>query len=267
MNSSTVPQISILLCVHNGERTVEQAINSLLAQTFKDFELIVINDGSTDSTLAQLEKFQDPRIFIQSIPRRGLTKALNVGLAQCRGEFIARVDADDVALPNRLERQAVFLNKHRSVGVIGTGYEILTENGSRKRATVPLLETDYEIKQALPKFNPFHHGSVMIRRQILIEEGGYDENFKLAQDYELWLRLSGRCQMANIGEVLMVRREGRETLKKEREQNWYGIKARLKAIQRGNLSFWNVIYILRPFLVVLTPDWIKSVIRKLIRNA
>lgn len=267
MNSLTTPKISVLLSVYNGGQTIEQAVRSILTQTFEDFELIVINDGSTDSTFSLLEKFQDSRVVIQNISQRGLTKALNAGLARCRGEFVARIDADDIALPNRFEQQVAFLNKHQTVGMVGTGYEVLTENGLRKQATVPLLETDSEIKQVLPKLNPFHHGSVMIRRQILSEAGGYDESFKLAQDYELWLRLSKRCQMANIGEVLMVRREGRETLKKERKQNWYGIKARMKAIREGNLSSWNVIYIFRPLLVVITPDWIKSVIRKLIRNA
>jgi len=254
-------KISVVMGVYNSERHLRESIQSILSQTFSDFELIVINDGSTDSTLSVIGEFKDPRIVVKSIPHSGLTKALNVGLQTARGEFIARMDADDVAFPERFQKQIQFLIERPDVGLVGTGYEVLLDNKKKVPATVPLLKTDHEIKAALPKFNPFFHGSVMMRKSTLSATGFYDETFLLAQDYDLWLRVSKKHKLANLAEVLMWRREGKQTLEKEKRQNWYAIRVRIKAIRQQNLSPLHSLYLVRPFLVMITPNWIKSSVR------
>lgn len=258
-------QVSVVMGVYNAEKRVREAIRSILTQTFSDFEFIIVNDGSTDSTLARIAEFKDPRILIQNIPHGGLTKALNSGCKLARGEYIARMDADDISFSTRLEKQIERLEKNQNLSVLGTAYEIVTENGSAQPSTVPLLATDAEIRKALPKFNPLMHGSVMIRKSALDDVGFYDEQFTLSQDYDLWFRMSKNHKFANLDEVLMLRREGKQTLEKEVKQNWLAIQTRIKAIRDGNSSVTNIVYLARPFLVVITPAWLKSLIRKISR--
>ena len=261
-------KISVLLAVHNGEEKIEKAIQSILSQTFRDFELVVIDDGSIDQTQKIISEIQkkDNRIILESIPHSGLTRALNQGLHLAKGEYIARMDADDIAHIDRLQKEVEFLNQNPAVGVLGTGYEVILENGGREKPNVPLLIKHEEIKKALPEFNPFFHGSTIIRKKLLDQVGGYDENFLLAQDYDLWFRLSKLTRFSNLNEVLMLRHEDVKTIQKEKRQNWFGVKARLKAIREGNSSILNFIYIARPFFVMIMPIWLKQMIRKLVHG-
>lgn len=255
------PKVNVLLAVRNGAQTIAVALASILSQTFKNFEVIVIDDGSTDGTAQEVTIFQDDRVILKAIPHSGLTKALNQGLRMVRGEYIARMDADDIAIAERFEKQVRFLDEHPKVGVLGTAYDVLLESGERQKPRVPLLRTDEEIRKALPKFNPFFHGSVMMRREALEKVGGYDENFLLAQDYDLWFRIAKHYQLANLDEALMLRREGRGTVEKEARQNWFGICARAKAIRDGNSPWWGIFYLFRPFFVIITPIWLKIFVR------
>ncbi len=256
-------KISVVLSAYNGENHIQEAIQSILNQTLQNFELIIIDDGSTDETLHQIETFKDDRIILKSIYHVGLTKALNQGLCLARGDYIARMDADDIALPNRFEKQVSYLDQHSRVVCVGTAYEVLLANGNRIKPRVPILTSSYKIKKALPKFNPFMHGSMMIRREGLERIGFYNEKFRLSQDYDLWFRMAQEYEMANLNEVLMIRREGKQTFLKEKRQNWFAIQARLKAIQEGNSSSWNLIYMIRPFFVMVTPNWLKRIIRQI----
>ncbi len=264
--TNPIPKISVILCAYNGEDKVTRSIQSILSQTFKDFELIVIDDGSTDKTCDMIGNIQknDARIILESIPHGGLAKALNAGLARARGQYIARMDVDDVALSQRFQKQIRFLEQDQAVGVLGTGYEIMLPTGITRKPKVPLLIQDSDLKRALPKFNPFFHGSAMIRKALLDQVGGYDEKFLLTQDYDLWFRLSKLTKFSNLNEVLMIRYEDLKTTQKEARQNWYALQVRLKAIREGNSSILNIIYMVRPLLVVITPIWLKQFIRKLI---
>ncbi len=124
------PKVTVLLPVYNGARFLRQAIDSVLSQTWKDFELLVVNDGSTDGTAAILESYSDPRIRILSnVQNIGLTLSLNKGLQSARGEYIARIDADDIALPIRLEKQVSYLDQHPEVGLVATGVKVIDERG------------------------------------------------------------------------------------------------------------------------------------------
>ncbi len=261
------PKISVVLCVFNAEKNIKLCVQSILDQIYSDFELLIVNDGSTDRTekiILEMQK-KDSRIFLRNIRNFGLTKALNVGLRYAKGEYIARMDADDFAFPKRFAKQVAFLEKNSKVGVVGTGYQVTDVKGKRRNPKVNFWGKNEDIKRALPKYNPFFHASTMIRRSLLEKVAGYDEDFIYAQDYDLWFRLSKVTEFSNLNEVLMLRYEDFETIRKESKQNWYAIKVRLKAIKEGNSKPFNIIYTIRPFLVMVTPIWLRETVRKLIR--
>lgn len=259
-----MPKVTVLTAIYNAEFSVASSAQSILGQTFKDFEWIVIDDGSTDQSAEIIRNLRDERVVLKSVRHSGLAKALNQGLALARGKYIARMDADDVALAERLEKQVSYLDQHSLVAAVGTAYEVLTEDGVRKKPHVPLLTSSFQIKKALPKFNPFFHGSMMIRREALETAGFYNESFRYAQDYDLWFRIAHHHEITNLPEVLMLRREGKQTVQKEALQNYYAIRARLKAIRENNSTPWNVAYLFRPFLVMIIPIWLKSIIRRVL---
>jgi glycosyltransferase involved in cell wall biosynthesis len=185
------------MSVYNGEKYLRDAIESILNQTFTSFEFIIINDGSTDSTPTILNSYTDPRIRLLHQNNEGLTKALNKGLESATGTYIARQDADDISIPKRFENQIDFMNKNPDIALIGTFVSAIDENGNEfGRWKYP--EDNNEIKKRIIKENIFCHGSVMFRRECLASVGAYREAFYTAQDYDLWLRISEKYNMANI---------------------------------------------------------------------
>ena len=211
------PKITVLMSVYIGERYLREAIDSILNQTFRDFEFLIINDGSTDSTVEILKSFKDPRIkIINNNKNIGLTKSLNKGLRLAGGEYIARQDADDISLPRRLEIQVAFLDKNPDYALIGSSYHQIDENGGICSLIKVLIE-DSDIREGLKKQNWFGHGCVMIRKDVLQEVGGYDEKYKLAQDYDLWLRIAELYKVANIEEPLYCWRIEPSGISKDKE--------------------------------------------------
>lgn len=249
--------ISVILSVYNGKPHVEQAINSILAQTYREFEFLIVDDGSTDGTaeiLADLSK-RDSRVRVMTNEKNlGLTKSLNKALRQAQGEFTARMDADDIALPTRLEKQCNFLQMNPEIGVVGTGFEWIDDDGTV--IGKPSLMTNQEtLHTALIRTNPFLHGSILMRRALLNEVRGYNDQFKKAQDYDLWLRLSSRCQFATLPEILMQKRMNKHMIsfQNEREQLQFAVKARWNALQRKDYPLWTLIYLVKPFIASLLP--------------
>ncbi|OUC13544.1 MAG: hypothetical protein B0A82_16725 [Alkalinema sp. CACIAM 70d] len=203
-----MPQVSILMCVYNGETHLREAIESILNQTLQDFEFIIVNDGSTDSTLSIIQHYQgiDSRIkLIENEINLGLEKSLNKGLQAVTGEYFARQDADDVSLPTRLEQQVHYLTKYPEVGAIGTAVESINQQGDRIGQDVP--PTDHDALEALFLFNNFmHHSTLMARFSLIQAIGGYDATQRRAEDYDLWWRLSQQAKVANLPEILLKRR-------------------------------------------------------------
>ena len=190
------PKISVIMSVYNGEKYLREAIESILNQTFRDFEFIIINDGSTDKTSEILSSYNDPRIVIINNKRNiGLTKSLNKGLKMVKGEYIARQDADDVSLPERLERMVNFLDMNRDVGLLGSSFVIIDEKGNKLKSCKFATENK-EIKKRLLSGN--HFGSEIFRKTSLEKVGFYREEFKYAQDYDLALRISEKYKVGNL---------------------------------------------------------------------
>lgn len=245
------------MSVYNGERYLEEAIESILAQTFRDFELLIVDDGSTDKSAKILAgaASRDVRIRIVTNPSNiGLTRSLNKALAEARGTLIARMDADDIALPERLERQIAFLQNNPEVGVVGTAYRFINGRGETIGEKV-ILGDNRLIQRVLIRFNPFLHSSVMIRKGLLDRIGGYDERYKKAQDYDLWMRLAPLCHFANLPEVLMKKRFTLDMISytQERKQIRTAVQIRLAALQRGQFPWRCAIFLIKPFFATIFP--------------
>lgn len=211
-NFIDVPVISVVMSVYNGEKYLRESIESILNQTYRNFEFIIINDGSTDSTREIVLSYDDPRIcLIDNKENIGLTKSLNKGLRIARGGYIARMDADDISMPNRFESQIDFLNHHREYAVVGTLLKVINEN-SKVIFTIekPIQHTD--IRDFLNRDNCIGHGSAMIRKTCLQSVGFYDESIEKSQDYDLWLRISQNYKLANIPQYLYMWRNHKENI-------------------------------------------------------
>jgi glycosyltransferase involved in cell wall biosynthesis len=204
----SAPRVTVLLCVYNGQAYLREAIDSILAQTYGEFELLVVDDASTDGTPAVLASIADRRLrVLQNRRNLGLTRSLNVGLRASHGELIARHDADDVSYPGRFARQVAFLDAHAEVGAVGSQFVSMSERGRRRPPHLWMkCQTALGIRWQLLFENPFAHSSVMFRRDAVLEVGGYDESFRTNQDYELWSRLARRFELRNLPEALIALR-------------------------------------------------------------
>ncbi|OQY47637.1 MAG: hypothetical protein B6242_04515 [Anaerolineaceae bacterium 4572_78] len=248
------PTISVLMGVYNGEKYLAQAINSIFMQTFTDFEFIIIDDGSTDRTSEILSSYHDPRLKIFHQDNMGLTKTLNKALGMAHGKYIARMDADDIAMPERFEKQVAFLDNRPEVGVLGTNGVFRDE--IEKIETYPiLLQTDLEIKQNLIKGNRFIHSSIMLRKSLLDKYGGYDERFTQAQDYALWIKLAPHTQFANLPDVLLIHREHRQTVSMRQRTGWKIFRSVRLRMWGRYLAFRNLDYPWHYAVYILQPIW------------
>ena len=192
--------ITVLLPVYNGAPYIEAALRSILAQTYRQFELLIIDDGSDDATPDIVAGFDDPRIRMVRQERSGLGAALNRGLSLARHPWIARMDADDIALPNRLELQARYLERNPGTGVLSSWYAVFEDR--RILFAVRTRERHDEIADRLYLHADITHAGCMYRKDLVEEAGGYVNT--IAQDYELWNALRARVRFANIPRVLTL---------------------------------------------------------------
>lgn len=202
------PLVSILLPVYNGDQYLVGAVSSILSQADCDFEIVIINDGSTDTSANLIRQFKDHRIRCFDQENRGLPATLNRAIALAQGTYLARQDQDDLSFPGRLGRQASFLDVNPDVGMIGTWAEIWVENDKTSRLHTHPTD-DASLKFHLLFDNPFVHSSVMIRRSVFDEVGCYteDPSRQPPEDYELWSRVARKFRVANLPEVLLAYRE------------------------------------------------------------
>jgi glycosyltransferase involved in cell wall biosynthesis len=207
------PSITVVMSVYNGEKYLAEAIQSVIDQTFTDFEFVIIDDGSNDNTLEIIQSFMssDSRIVLRSRKNKGLVASLNEGLAIAKGKYVARMDADDISLPTRFEKQFSFLENNFDIGVCGSWIEVFGENFKKKLWKMPTR--DEELKPKLLFSVPFAHPSVMIRKNIIDQSGlRYKTDYKDAEDYKFWLDLSTHTQFSNIPEVLIRYRYHKESI-------------------------------------------------------
>lgn len=195
--------VSVVLCVHNGERFLSAAIDSILSQSFTDFELIIVDDGSTDRSSEIMTGYRDPRISIVHEANLGYAAASNRGISEATGKYIAKVDDDDIALPTRLEKQFEFLERHPDHVVVGSWADWITENG-RLVYTSRIPEHDGELQSRLPFSMPVPHAGSLYRTSALRGVGGYKNlgRYFYNEDVLLMIDLARIGKFANIQEVL-----------------------------------------------------------------
>ena len=224
-----MPQVTVLLPVHNGELYLKQAIGSVLAQSFRDFELLIINDGSTDRTQHVIDEFTDARIrCIRHECNRKLIAVLNEGLGLAATPSVARMDADDVCHPRRLELQYRFLEAHSDVGVVGSAVRSVGHDAS-PGSIYRFPEQHEVIDWALALMCPLVHPAVMMRRDVVTAAGGYSASALHAEDYDLWQRLSGRTRFANLPEPLLDLRKHASSITSREAQRHLSAAAAVSA--------------------------------------
>jgi hypothetical protein len=229
------PRISVVMAVRNGERHLGASVPSILTQTFSEFELIVVDDGSTDATPEILAGWRgEPRLRVLRQDAGGRPAALNAGIAIARAPLIARLDADDLALPTRLEHQHVFLAAHPDVVLLGGAVRFIDDDGAPfGEHRYPLA--DRELRLALTLSTPFVHSAAVFRRAAFDAAGGYRPAFGDADDLDLWLRLAERGVLANLPEIVVAYRvhADQASVAGLEAQTYCAIAARLAARARA----------------------------------
>ncbi|HOT90782.1 MAG TPA: glycosyltransferase family A protein [Anaerolineae bacterium] len=234
INQCIQPVVSVIMPVYNAMPYLPLAVESILQQTFTDFEFIILDDGSTDTGATYLRALNDARVvLLQDNENQGYTRRLNQGIALARGKYLARQDADDVSLPERFARQVAQLDKNTELAALFSAYETIDENGNTLSRQHPPIGFS-ALRQALFYTNPLSHGSAMMRRECLQAVGGYNTAFEPAEDYELWLRLANAYSIDAIADVLYQMRvyTASVTGKRRVEQRRMATKACTEAFAR-----------------------------------
>lgn len=250
-------KISVVMAVYNAEKYLSEAVDSILAQTYSDFELILINDKSTDTSGDILADYvqKDPRIIIlENEQNIGLTKSLNKGLAIAKGEYIARMDADDISVPERFEKQVDFLDAHPDYSFVSCIAQYIDENGNPEQMRL-FPETNEEIYAMMPKVDAVMHPGVMFRRADIAKIGNYCEDFRVVQDYDLWFRgMAAGYKFYNIQEPLVLfRRNESYNTRKSKAYRKVDFQVRKKGYKINNTPLHKRVYLIVPLALAYIP--------------
>lgn len=256
--------ISVLMPVYNAEKYLKTSVESILNQTFGDFEFIVVDDGSTDGSWKILEDYKrkDKRIIaLRNRYNLGTSKTLNRGLAVARGKYLVRMDADDWSYPDRLQRQYDYMEKHPEVGISGGTIEVCDKNlDTVYRRKYPL--TNKDARKIIFCYSPFAHPATIWNTELMKRAGGYNENIPLSQDCELYFKIGKFAKFGNLKKTLLKLRthSGSSSVSKDTLQEQYAIYARVKAIMEYGYpaAFIDKLYIfMRIVAMFFVPTKIK----------
>lgn len=250
------PLVSVVMSVFNDDKYVRRAIESILNQTLKDIEFIIINDASRDNSLKTIRSYvrKDKRIRLINNPRElRLAPSLNLGVSHAKADLIARMDPDDISLPERLEIQYHYLQKNPNIAVAGANLSIIDE--SKKEVWVREYPTQSkDIKKVMLRYAPFAHPSVMIRKKVFEEFGGYDPKMKLCEDIDFWFKIGTKYDFGNIPEKLVqyTLSEKSGTHRNIKQTELLGFKIKLNAIIKYGYrpSLYDIFYNLLQFVTL-----------------
>lgn len=259
---NTNPLISIIIPTYNKSQYLKEAIESVLNQTYKEIEVIVVDDGSTDNTGEVVKSFDDPRVIYFFQKNKGPAAARNSGLRRAKGKYIAFLDSDDLWLKEKLKKQIDFMEKNSEIGLLGTGCYEITDKGKIIGKKIFPIKNEI-LQKDLIKYNPFIQSSVMVKREVFDKVGLYDENFRESEDYELWLRIAENYKIRNLAEPLVMKRYYREGLSpaKDKEQLYFVLEAKKAAIHRGQYLRWCYLYLLKSWIFMRIPFSLRRIIR------
>lgn len=255
------PRITVLIGTWNNAPTLRRAIDSILAQTVADLELIVVDDGSTDESPDIARSYDDPRVRHLPLEHMGISRSLNAGIEAASSDVVAIQDADDWSLPQRLERQLAVFDSDPRVAVVGCRMKEVDEQGRELATRLPYAAGD--VRRALMRFNPIPGTSAAFRKKLALAAGGFDPRFRYAQDYDLWQRLADRHVVVNLGEVLAVRELGMQNAgaRWERAQIRETLRVRAEALARRR-TLRGATGLVRPTVSLLTPLPLKRAVRR-----
>jgi glycosyltransferase involved in cell wall biosynthesis len=238
------PLVSVILPVYNGAKTIRRAVESILSQTYTNFEFIIINDGSADGTPGIVASFHDERMKVLHQENRGLVASLNRGIKEAARKYIARMDADDFAMPNRLKKQVEFMENNPTIGVLGTAVKTVYSDGTERIRRRPLDTAS--IRKNIVRICPFCHSSVMIRKEVFDRVGLYDSSKDgsktlLVEDFDLWVRiLAAGYDLANLPDVLMTYYREPDSILRRRSVSMrikQQVLSRIEVIKKLNLGY------------------------------
>jgi len=196
------PAVSVVISCYNGEKFLRPALDSILNQTFSDFEFIVLNNASTDGTAKILDNYHDPRMVkLKNDTLLDMCASFNKGHAMAQGRYIAHLDADDVALPDRLAKQVTFLDSHPDVGMVATQYEFIKENNEIQKSVLTPIKSE-DLYESLATGNLIAHSSVTFRKDVLDQFGHYPLTYEYAEDYAIYIDVASRANIACLPDLL-----------------------------------------------------------------
>jgi glycosyltransferase involved in cell wall biosynthesis len=218
------PKVTVLMPAYNDGKYIHEAISSVLEQSFTDFELLIINDGSTDETEKIIRSFKDPRIILINKENKGIAAALNTGLNIARADYIARFDADDICYPNRLKIQYDFITNYPQYSVIGSAADYIDADGQYIFTHHPAGHLNEEIQQLKYSVCPFIHSSVIYKKELIINSGGYNEHAYTYEDHFLWVNILSNEKACNLSQPLIKVRLNPESV--TIDEKWHSRKFR-----------------------------------------
>ena len=262
------PRVSVLIGCWNNAATLRAAADSILSQTVADLELVIVDDGSTDATpqlAAELGRADD-RVRYVGLAHMGISGSLNEGLRAARAPFVAFQDADDWSEPTRLERELAVLERRPEVVVVGCRMREVDGAGAELAPRTAFSGGD--VNDALMRFNPIPNSCAMVRRQAVLDAGGFDRRYLYAMDYDLWLRLAERGTIVTLDEPLAVRVMGGTNVaaRKERAQTLEAIQIRLTALRRRR-TVRGAEGLALPLVSLATPLALKRAVRRRVGQA
>jgi glycosyltransferase involved in cell wall biosynthesis len=268
-----IPLVSVVMPAYNAEKYISQAIESILNQTFKDFEFIIIDDGSSDRTWEIIQEYakKDEKIMpVKNERNLKMTKTLNKGVHLAKGKYLVRMDADDWSYPYRIQEQVDFMEKNSKVVVSGGSIQVCNERlDVKNKRWYP--NSDEGIRKKIFRYNPFAHPSIILRKDRVIEVGMYDENLPLTQDYDLYFRLGKVGKFANLDKILIKLRTHPQSssMSKEKEQERIAIRTRFKASKEYGYEMTlvdNVYSVIQWLSIYIVPGEVKFWLFNLLRR-
>ena len=224
------PLVSVVMTVFNGEKFISKSIDSIIKQTYNNWELVIINDKSTDNTLEIIKSFNDKRINLINLEKNvGRTSALNLGLKNCKGKYVAIQDSDDLSMKNRIKNQLNLLIKDKELALVFSWYKRIDKFGKVKKIFNENI-SDHKLKIILPVKNLICHSSVMYKKSLILKLGGYPKDYIFSQEYILWLNIMTRYKMKLIKSFLVNYRDHDDQLSNSKSQQKYIFLENLKTL-------------------------------------
>lgn len=242
-----MPDISVITSLWQEDRDIfKKCVESVLLQSFNNFEWIIVNDGTQKENWDYLQSLDDSRlVLMENQSNMGLTLSLNKAVTKAQGRYLARMDSDDVCLPERLQKQFDYMEQNPDVILCGSAYQEINKD-QISSAQVPFVSSDVEIRRSFKSFNPIAHPTFFMRKTAFLQVGGYNPAFRYAQDYEFLGRLLKIGKVVNLQEKLLLRRVADNQISKahEKEQLYYSLRVRLKALYSFGPSLnglWSIL--------------------------